>query len=784
MIFDSDADVGPHIMVEYEKLLKKSYTENFEDLQKTDLLKVIGKDVYGSFIVLLVPCFIMAGGTDPEKTLRYAIYRLDSIVKEKYVLILCETHSNWLSDTVFLYAKQWYDVLPKVYKKNLKKLYLLHGGFFSKTFLTMMTPFISEKFWKKLEYIEKLEDLFIKLNINPANNLKHFPYIVQRNEELLLGVEPISFFGADLEILCQRFGRSFMGFKNIPSILVNFIDYLLKPEIINTKDLFNLQTDSATLYEIVGDIENGEPTTDFNNIPALVCSFRLFLDVQKWGLLGKDACASLLQIRNSSSTKIIKYTLAKLFDRLQLGTQQCVLCLLNFFQKVVTHSEQNNMTAKTLSIIFAPSFFRSRKPLINYQECIPLANKCLLMLIQDPTILENYETKDNSGSDISSVSSEENKSPSSGKLRVGREKEDSSGSSNSSSNSSSTDSNSETSEESEEDSDDSEDIINNTSKNSTRHKATKDLKKSGTIRLNSKHNDDIDISNNKSEVVSNLQEKNINRRLSTAATTNINDNTSSEEYKKENNGNNSTTKANSASTSKEGKEVIKTKSLSTVSRMISKAFTSMKSNLKNSSNNKLDMPKRDSDSTIFSNDKKSGNEKETSDINKDPLKQSHTMIKNNNIIYSKVISRKLTEKKDIDTDTESESGYDLASSTSDSSVPTKQNRSVSNQDGRRESGKKENDKFRSVLIGKVRSASSSQNMKSMQKKRNDSKKTNKGPLKKKISKGTTDSSDNNDSENNSSGSDSGDSDSSESISGSSDGTSSYDESSDSSDQKK
>lgn len=784
MIFDSDAEVSSHIMVEYEKLLKKSYTENFEDLLKTDLLKVIGKDAYGSFIVVLVPCFIMTNGIDPEKTLRYAIYRLDSIVKEKYVLILCETHSNWLSDTVFMYAKQWYDILPKVYKKNLKKLYLLHGGFFSKTFLTMMSPFISEKFWKKLEYIEKLEDLFIKLNIDGANNLKHFPYIVQRNEELLLGVDTISFFGADLEILCQRFGRSFMGFKNIPSLLVTFIDHLLKPEIINTKDLFNLQTDSATLYEIVGDIENGEPTTDFNNIPALVCSFRLFLDTQKYGLLGKEACASLLQIRNSSSTKILKYTMVKLFERLQLGSQQCILCLLHFFKKVTEHAEQNNMTAKALSAIFAPTFFRSRRPLTNYQEGIPLANKCLMMLIQDSSILKNNNMNDLEESDeLSSVSSEEKKTVSSTRHRSVRDVEESSESDSSDSNSETTDSSN--------DSNHTKNEVHRKTKNIRASANKKDLKKSGTMRLHneSTNHNDMDSFIKRNDKLSTDYDRNTNRRTSTTANTNDKDSISMEGYGTQNSGNSSASNLNNNSErSQDGKEgSSKTKSLSTVTRMISKAFVSMKSNLKNSSNNKLDISKKDSNSNSSVNEKGAGINKGSNGLMKDSLRQSHTMVRNNNLIYSKVISEKLAGKKDIDTETESGSDYDLASSSSsdsNSSVPTRQNRYGSNQDIKRESEEKEHDKvnLHASSNKKTDSVLSNQKTKATSQK-NDGNKIKKDSLNAKMSKEASGSS----ITNSSTSSYSEDSDSNESNSVASDGTSStssYNETSDSSNKKK
>ncbi|CXI73450.1 rhoGAP GTPase, putative [Plasmodium berghei] len=407
-MFDSDTEVPEEILLEYEKLLKKSQSENFDELYNTDLLKTIGKDGYGSHIVLLIPCFIISSGADPEKTLRYVIMTLDPIVKENYVLVLCETHTNWLSNMVYGYAKQWYDTLPRTYKKNLKKLYLVHSGFFSKSLLTILTPFVSTKFWKKVEYIEKLEDLFLKLNINPTENLKHFPYIVQRNEEVILGDgTPISPFSADLEILCQRFGKSYNGFKHIPSILVDFLTYLCKPETITTKDLFYLQTDANTIYNIIGDIEYGEPTTDFSNIPSLVCSFRLFLDTQKHGLLGKDAFTRLYHLKTvSASNKTIKENIKKLYNKLKPGTRDCILCILQFFQTVSKYSNENNMTIEALGKIFAPTFFKPQKTHFLFVECIPMANKCMQLLIESPEFLIAKDTNDTDSDSDSSESTD------------------------------------------------------------------------------------------------------------------------------------------------------------------------------------------------------------------------------------------------------------------------------------------------------------------------------------------------------------------------------------------
>ncbi|CRG99623.1 rhoGAP GTPase, putative [Plasmodium relictum] len=479
-MLDSDTEVPQDILAEYDKLLKKSYTENFDELYKTDLLKVIGKDGFGSHIVLLVPCFIVTSGVDPEKTLRYAILTLDPIVKEDYVLILCETHTSWLTDAVYAYAKQWYDTLPRKYKKNLRKLYLVHSGFLSKTLLTILTPFVSAKFWKKVEYIEKLEDLFLKLNVKPTNYLRYFPYIVQRNEEVMLGKKPVSVFGADIEILCQRFGKKYKGFNHIPSIIVEFLSHLSKPEVINTKDLFYLQADANTLYGIIGDIEYGEPTTDFNNIPALVCSFKLFLDTQKHGLLGKDAFSRLHHLKSvSASNKVIRATLSKLYEKLELGVQQCVMCLLKFFQTVSNYSSENNMTPETLGKIFSSTFFRGRKPNATFAECISLANKCMEMLIEKPDILTNPENFDSDSEESKSFETSLDDSKS----------ESSKGTNNSGNNSSETSSDSDDSKEDKSKSSESDKNSEKNSEQNVKHSSLESAEKGSVEKKNLKKND-------------------------------------------------------------------------------------------------------------------------------------------------------------------------------------------------------------------------------------------------------------------------------------------------------
>lgn len=73
-----------------------------------------------------------------------------------------------ISDSIFLFSpitrraawlKGVYDMLPRKYKKNLKKLYILHPTFWVKSFFFFVRPFISSKFWRKVEYVKSANEV-------------------------------------------------------------------------------------------------------------------------------------------------------------------------------------------------------------------------------------------------------------------------------------------------------------------------------------------------------------------------------------------------------------------------------------------------------------------------------------------------------------------------------------------------------------------------------------------------------------------------------------------------
>lgn len=59
-----------------------------------------------------------------------------------------------------------YKDLDRIFKKNLKKLYVVHPTFFIRIVWNFFRPFISEKFKNKLVYISCVDDLRQALGLN------------------------------------------------------------------------------------------------------------------------------------------------------------------------------------------------------------------------------------------------------------------------------------------------------------------------------------------------------------------------------------------------------------------------------------------------------------------------------------------------------------------------------------------------------------------------------------------------------------------------------------------
>ncbi|XP_056449319.1 bcl-2/adenovirus E1B 19 kDa-interacting protein 2-like protein [Gadus chalcogrammus] len=94
-----------------------------------------------------------------ENLFRYIVGTLDLMVSENYILVyLCSMAPRNKLPTI-RWLHQCYTSIDRRLKKDLKGLLVVHPAWYIKAMLTLVKPFISEKFSRKICFIRTLEEL-------------------------------------------------------------------------------------------------------------------------------------------------------------------------------------------------------------------------------------------------------------------------------------------------------------------------------------------------------------------------------------------------------------------------------------------------------------------------------------------------------------------------------------------------------------------------------------------------------------------------------------------------
>ncbi|XP_071356156.1 BCL2/adenovirus E1B 19 kDa protein-interacting protein 2-like isoform X9 [Trachinotus anak] len=94
-----------------------------------------------------------------DNLFRYVVGTLDLMVAENYVIVyLC---AGGQKDKLpgISWLRECYTTIHRRLRKNLKGFYVVHPTWYIKALITIIKPFISSKFSRKLQFVDSLEDL-------------------------------------------------------------------------------------------------------------------------------------------------------------------------------------------------------------------------------------------------------------------------------------------------------------------------------------------------------------------------------------------------------------------------------------------------------------------------------------------------------------------------------------------------------------------------------------------------------------------------------------------------
>lgn len=161
-----------------------------------------------------------------------------------------------------------YKELNRDFRKNLKNLYVVHPTWFIRVLWNFFSPFISEKFRKKLVYISNLDELrqalgLTKLNV-PDNicdfdsklksGRKHMSSASSTNSTAESSMVKTAQFGVSLKFIVQNSPC----LNSIPPIVRKCVDSLSITGVIDTEGIFRRSGNYSEINALKQRVNSGE----------------------------------------------------------------------------------------------------------------------------------------------------------------------------------------------------------------------------------------------------------------------------------------------------------------------------------------------------------------------------------------------------------------------------------------------------------------------------------------------------------------------------------------------
>lgn len=265
-----------------------------------------------------------------------------------------------------------YRSLSRKYRKNLKRLYIVHSSFFSKMLFSLAGAIISPKFFRKIVYINTLSDLahhvpFTQIDISPAiyqENLKH--------EKQINMPVPIraSVFGVPLEEL-----MGFDGEKgSAPRVVKDAIQYI-RESGLKEEGLFRRSPNSTLLKQVQQAYDRGQVVTlpTFNDPHLAAVLLKKYLRDLPDPLFPETLYPVIRQCPLSSGDPTDIAAIMYIRDTLLPQLKPCVYILLsnvlNLLHEVSLHSASNRMDAHNLAVVVCPNFIKGSSPVKDVMMC-------------------------------------------------------------------------------------------------------------------------------------------------------------------------------------------------------------------------------------------------------------------------------------------------------------------------------------------------------------------------------------------------------------------------------
>lgn len=156
----------------------------------------------------------------------------------------------------------------------------------------------------------------------------------------------------------QKYGR------DIPLIVTQCVKYLSHEYRITTEGIFRVPGNKDKAHKLCSDFKDANEIIDLNSKTphshTVASVFKSFFQQLPQPLVPADYSSSMIKVAedNSKDDRERIHFYAEIINRMPSTNEATFIYLLKFLYKVSTHSDENQMTARNLGIVWGPTTMR------------------------------------------------------------------------------------------------------------------------------------------------------------------------------------------------------------------------------------------------------------------------------------------------------------------------------------------------------------------------------------------------------------------------------------------
>uniref|UniRef100_A0AAG5DB64 Rho-GAP domain-containing protein n=2 Tax=Anopheles atroparvus TaxID=41427 RepID=A0AAG5DB64_ANOAO len=373
-----------------EQLTMVGHDENAirKDFKRRKFIEFIGTDKQGQPIIAIYACRL------PERKdlnsnifIDFIIKSMEEFVQNDYIIAYFHQGMKDNSKPALQFLWNSYKELDRSFKKNLKKLYVVHPTTFIRMVWFFFKPIISEKFKSKLIYTSSLDELKQSLGLNTLkvpDPVREFDEKINNGNRYTLRASKSSLktsrsletipksaqFGVSLRFIIENSAC----LNCIPPIVRKCVDHLSLPDVVETEGIFRRSGNYARIKELRAKINGGEEVQLSSEDTHVVASLlKTFLRELEEPLLTYELYDDITQFGEWKTEEQRSRNVKQLLrERLPEENYELFKYVVEFLGKIMERKDFNKMTSSNLAIVFGPNLIWPKQEQMSLDEIGPI----------------------------------------------------------------------------------------------------------------------------------------------------------------------------------------------------------------------------------------------------------------------------------------------------------------------------------------------------------------------------------------------------------------------------